>query len=138
MKVIKRPETPEPNTAYIEKLVDEYKKSKEAMAAFEKRTNDMKKELSELVITHGIADDKGNLWMEVGDLKLKRERRLSRSLDVQGATAWAEENGYWDEVKEVVEHLSEDKLLGLAWNNKDLEEVIQSFYIEKEVWAFKA
>ena len=53
-------------------------------------------------------------------------------------TAWAKETGHWDEIKEVVEMLSEDKLLGLAWNNKELEEVIQGFYSERESWAFKA
>jgi hypothetical protein len=89
-------------------------------------------------VAYGMEDDKGHLWLSVGDAKLKRERRVSRSLDLDSARAWAEENGHWDDIKEVVEVLSEDKLLNLAWVNKDLEETIQSFYIEKETWAFKA
>ena len=139
MRVVKREgQTEQPDTAYLERLAEEYKKSKEALAVVEKRTNDMKKELSTIVEKFGTPDDKGHLWLQVGDLNLKREKRVSRSFDTQSAEQWAKENGHWDDVKEVVELLSEDKILGLAWTQKELEETIMGFYIEKESWAFKA
>lgn len=138
MRVVKREEEQKPDTNYLERLAEEYKKSKEALAVVEKRTNDMKKELSVAVEQFGIADDKGHLWLQVGDLNLKREKRVSRSFDSQSAEQWARDNGHWDDVKEVIEVLSEDKILGLAWTQKELEETIMSFYIEKESWAFKA
>jgi hypothetical protein len=130
--------TEELNTEYVERLAREYKDSKKVLDDIEKRTNGLKKELNDLVQAHGVEDDKGHIWLMVGDTKLKRERRVSRSLDTTTAREWAESSGHWDEVKEVVEVLSEDKLLNLAWTNKDLEETVQSFYIEKESWAFKA
>jgi hypothetical protein len=34
--------------------------------------------------------------------------------------------------------LDEDKLLALAWENEDIAETVQDFYVEKETWAFKA
>lgn len=135
MRVVKRDQA---DTAYLERLAEEYKRSKESLAVIEKRTNDMKKELSVAVEKFGDQDDKGHLWLTVGDLVLKREKRVSRSFDADAARAWAEANGHWDAVKEVIEVLSEDKLLGLAWNDKELEETIMAFYIEKESWAFKA
>lgn len=138
MRVVKREEEQKPDTSYLERLAEEYKKSKEALAVVEKRTNDMKKELSVAVEQFGIADDKGHLWLQVGDLNLKREKRVSRSFDSHSAEQWARDNGYWDDVKEVIEVLSEDKILGLAWTKKELEEIIMNFYIEKESWAFKA
>lgn len=138
MRVVKREEQQQPDTAYLERLAEEYKKSKETLAIIEKRTNDMKKELSNAVENFGSQDDKGHLWLTVGDLQLKREKRVSRSFDAQSAEQWARDNGYWDDIKEVVEVLSEDKILGLAWSNKELEDTIMSFYIEKESWAFKA
>lgn len=137
MRIVNR-EKSEPDITYLERLAEEYKKSKDALALVEKRTNDIKKELSTAVETFGDVDNKGHIWLTVGDTVLKREKRVSRSFDMASATKWAEENGYWDDVKEVVELLSEDKILGLAWSNKDLEEVIMSFYVEKESWAFKA
>jgi hypothetical protein len=135
MRVVKREE---PDTAYLERLAEEYKNSKEALALIEKRTNDMKKELSSAVEKFGTPDDKGHLWLSIGELSLKREKRVSRSFDSASAEQWAKNNGYWDEVKEVIEVLSEDKILGLAWSDKSLEETIMMFYIEKESWAFKA
>lgn len=137
MRVVKREQTA-PDTAYLERLAEEYKRSKETLAMVEKRTSDMKKELSTAVERFGDQDDKGHLWLTVGDLVLKREKRISRSFDSESARAWAEEQGIWDSVKEVIEVLSEDKLLALAWKDKDLEETIMSFYVEKESWAFKA
>lgn len=125
------------NTTYLQRLTEEFKKSKEALESLEKRHNDMKKELTEAVISHGSVDNNGHIWLEIGDFKLKRERRVSRSFDTNRATEWAKENGYWDDVKEVIEVLSEDKVLGLAWTNDDLKDTVQSFYTEKEVWAFK-
>lgn len=138
-RIIKRQEeTEELNIEYVQRLAEEYKQTKGVLEDIEKRANSLKKELNDIVIEHGVADDKGHLWVQVGDTKLKRERRVTRSFDTGSAKTWAEENGHWDSVKEVVEVISEDKLLNLAWTDKDLEETIQGFYIEKESWAFKA
>jgi hypothetical protein len=138
MRVVKREEQQQPDTAYLERLAEEYKKSKDALALIEKRTNDMKKELSVAVENFGTPDDKGHIWLTVGDLNLKREKRVSRSFDTASAEQWARDNNLWDDVKEVIEVLSEDKILGLAWSDKSLEDIIMSFYTEKESWAFKA
>lgn len=135
MRVVKRESQIDQD--YVERLVNDYKKSKELQEQLEKRTNDMKKELSKLVEDNGVVDDKGHLWLEVGDLKLKRERRVSRSLDAQSVETWAKENGHWDDIKKTIEVLDEDLLVGLAWDNEELAETIQGFYIEKEIWAFK-
>jgi hypothetical protein len=136
-RVVKKQDSNELDLEYVKRLAEEYKNSKQILEDIEKRTNGLKKELADIVIEHGVADDKGHMWVQVGDVKLKRERRVSRSFDTESARAWAEENGHWDEVKEVVEVISEDKMLGLAWTNKDLASTIQGFYVEKESWAFK-
>lgn len=139
MRVVKREQEQETaDQAYLERLAEEYKRSKETLAMVEKRTNDMKKELSVAVEKFGDSDDKGHLWLTVGDMVLKREKRVSRSFDATAAELWAKEKGLWEDVKDVIEVMSEDKLLGLAWNNKELEETIMTFYVEKESWAFKA
>lgn len=123
---------------YYERLAQEFKKSKEALDMLTKRQNEMKAELIEAVKEQGFEDDKGHKWFKVGSLELKYERRVSRVFDSTAAIKWAEDNGYWKDVMEVVEMLSEDKLLALAWENDDIAETIQGFYSEKETWAFKA
>lgn len=122
---------------YVARLVEEFKKSKEAIDTLEKRHNDMKKELSALVDSNGYEDDKGHRWLEIGGFELKRERRVSRVLDTNSVEFWAKENGYWEQIMEIREVLSEDKLLGLAWSHPELSDIIQRFYVEKESWAFK-
>ena len=124
--------------AYYEKLADDFRKSKEAIDALTKRQDAMKKELVQAVKENGYEDDKGNLWLQLGDKELKYERRVSRALNADAAEQWAREQGIWDDIKEVVERLSEEKLLGYSWLHKEVEDTIQGFYAEKESWAFKA
>lgn len=123
---------------YYERLAQEFKKSKEAIDLLTKRQNEMKAELIEAIKEQGFEDDKGHKWLKVGSLELKYERRVSRSFDEGAADNWAHETGRWDDLKRTVEMLDEDKLLALAWENEDVAETIQEFYVEKETWAFKA
>ena len=123
---------------YIARLATEFKDQKKFLATLEARVEKMKKELSGYVEEFGTPDDSGHLWLTVAGVELKRERRVSKSFDTNSAENWAKENDLWDEVKEVVERLSEDKLVALAWKNKEIAPTVQSFYVEKETWAFKA
>lgn len=132
------PDTPELDKDYTKRLVDEYKKHKEMLEGMQKRVDAFKAELTDVLVSHGQPDEKGNLWIELGGIEIKRERRVSKSFNASAAEAWAKQNGHWDVVKEVIEVLSEDKLLGLAWNSEEIQEKIKEFYVEKEVWALKA
>lgn len=122
---------------HLERLAEEFKRNKEAIEIMEKRQSDMKKQLLEAVEVFGITDDKGHQWLKLGSHEIKRERRVSRSFNAPAAEAWAKENDYWDSVKEVIEVASEEKVLGLAWANKELSDIVSDFYTEKETWAFK-
>lgn len=124
--------------AYYTRFVEEYVSQKKLLSQLEAKVEKMKKELSSVVDELGTPDDSGHVWLNIGGHELKRERRVSKSFNSQEAEAWSKEQGVWDDVKEVIERISEDKLLGLAWSDKSLLPVIQGFYTEKEVWAFKA
>lgn len=124
--------------AYYTKMVEEFVSQKKLLAQLEARVDKIKKELSTVVEQHGTPDDSGHIWLNVGGHELKRERRVSKTFNATSAEQWAKENGLWDDVKEVVERLSEDKLLAVAWNDKSLLPTVQGFYVEKETWAFKA
>ena len=124
--------------SYYTKMVEEFVSQKKLLSQLEARVDKLKKELSTVVEQHGTPDDSGHIWLNVGGHELKRERRVSKTFNAGTAEEWAKENGLWDDVKEVVERLSEDKLLAVAWNDKSLLPTVQSFYVEKETWAFKA
>jgi hypothetical protein len=133
-------ETPagqEYDSVTLRKLIEEYKNHKALIESTQKRVDGFKESLTTYLTSFGKPDEKGNLWIELGDVELKRERRISKSFNSSAAEAWAKQNGHWDTVKEVIEVLSEDKLLGLAWNDDAIQELIKSFYVEKETWALK-
>lgn len=138
MRTVSRPEEEPLNEAYVSRLAEEFKKSKEALDAMTKRQDAMKKELTEYVNKYGTPDHNGHLWLKVDGLELKRERRVSRVFDTGAAEEWARNENLWDDLKMVLEVLDEDKLLALAWDNEDIAEIVQGFYSEKETWAFKA
>ena len=129
--------TVEDEYTYNLRLVEEYKSAKDLADSSKKRADALKKELSDLVESEGYEGDNGHQWYEIGDYKLKRERRVSKSFDSDECEKWAKTTGLWDEVSEVVELLSEDKVLALAWDDRDVREASDHFYKEKETWAFK-
>lgn len=122
---------------HVERLSEEYANAKAFAEKAAKHAETLKKQLSSIVEAQGDHDDKGHIWYDAGPFDLKRERRVSRSLDTAAAERWARDNGVWDQVKKVVEVLSEESLLELAWERQDLSPTISSFYSEKETWAFK-
>lgn len=134
MATVKR-SVPDPD--FVKRLAEEYAKAKEFAEKATKHSDSLKKQLIELVESQGDQDDKGNLWMSAGPYDLKRERRVSRNLDTDEAATWARENNLWNEVRQVVETVSEEALLGLAWERQELAPTISSFYKEKEIWAFR-
>jgi len=123
---------------YVQRLVQEYRGAKDMADAARERSDKLKKELAGLVDEHGYTDHNGHRWLEVGDERLKRERRLSKTFSRERAEEWARAAGRWEEVMDVVEVLSEDKVLALAWDDPDVRDVVDGFYVEREVWAFKA
>lgn len=122
---------------YLTKLVEDFVSQKKLLSQLETRVDKIKKELSSVVDQHGTPDDNGHIWLNIGGHELKRERRVSKSFDTVSAEQWAREQGFWAEVVEVIERISEEKVAALAWNNKDLLPIVQTFYTEKETWAFK-
>ena len=136
-EIIREEPTSTYDEVYAQKLVDEFQNHKTMLEVTQKRLDGYKKELTDLLSAHGKPDDKGNLWINLPSCEIKRERRVSKTFNTAAAESWAKEKGFWDTVKEVIEVLSEDRLLGLAWNDEDLQEKIKSFYVEKETWALK-
>jgi hypothetical protein len=119
------------------RLVQEYKAAKDMADTSKKRADGLKVKLIELVDERGYEGENGHRWFEVGEHKLKRERRVSKSFDAAACAEWAKATGLWDAVSEVIERLSEDKVLALAWDDPAIRSEIEAFYVERETWAFK-
>jgi hypothetical protein len=120
-----------------ERLAEEFLDAKRFADSTAKRAEELKKVLIEDTIANGHPDERGHVWCPAGKYQLKRELRVSDTFDSQAAAVWAKENGHWDDVKETIEVLNEDRLLALAWNSEEIAKIVKSFYGTKEVWAFK-
>ena len=70
-------------------------------------------------------------------MQIKHERRVGKYFKLAPAEEWAKEVGIWDEVKQVVEIISEDSILKYGWEHPEHHDTIANFYAERESWAFK-
>lgn len=120
-----------------ERLAQEYLNAKHLADVAAKHVTELKNTLIVDLDTNGVSDDRGHVWCPAGDLTLKKERRVSESFDLAAATKWAKSIGVWDDVKEVVEVTSEDRILALGWKRPELTPALEQFYSLKETWAFK-
>lgn len=123
----------------VQRLTTEYLDTKSLSDKIGSRLDELKLILTKYVVDNGSEDEKGNLWLPVGQRQLKRERRVSISFDEEAAEAWAREQGIFDEVKKVVtkETVDLDLLLAYAWEHREVSGTIESFNKEKVTWAFK-
>ena len=119
------------------KLIEEYRKQDELAKAAAANANKLKEMLRSILVEQGASDDVGHLWLEVGDFKLKHEKRVQTGLDRAAALEWCDEHGLRDEVIETVEQFSEDDFHRLVWEKKIPRKVANSFATENVTWAFK-
>ena len=83
-------ETPagqEYDSVTLRKLIEEYKNHKALIESTQKRVDGFKESLTTYLTSFGKPDEKGNLWIELGDVELKRERRISKSFNSSAAEA---------------------------------------------------
>lgn len=144
MKVVRQETTAEVadsnykvTTNDIARLAEEYHKAKEFEDAARARSAVLKGMLVDALKEGGVPDHRGSLWMSAGKYDLKHERRVSTSLDADSLKEWAVDKGIWHNISETVEVLVEDKVVTLAYERPDIAPEINSFYQEKETWAFK-
>lgn len=126
-----------PDKFELEKLVREFKDAKDFADKTGKRLSELREVLLNYVKEHGVPDDRGHKWLGAGDMQVKHERRVGKSFDLKAAQSWAKELGIWDEIKEVVEIITEDGVLKYSWEHPEHHDTVAGFYIERETWAFK-
>lgn len=66
---------------------------------------------------------------------LRRQRRVTQVLDQDKAVQWLTENNLIDRCTYTEVFLNEDAMLGLAMSGDIPDEVLRSFYSEKETYA---
>lgn len=106
-----------------------------------KELTKVKSYLSDLVDTDGEPDDKGHLWYQLpeevdGYVSLKRERRVSQSLDLEEAERILKEKGLDSRCFVTMPVLNEDEVMACLYEGLLTEEDVDTMFPKKITWAF--
>jgi hypothetical protein len=130
-------------------LLREYLSSRRLRENAAEMENKYKAQLMRLLEEEGEYDDRGSAYFDVeaaGILDprndepvaaIKRERRVSQSMDEEAAEDVLRELGLYDRCTTTVTMLDEDAILSLNFSGEISDEVIKMLYSEKESFAFK-
>lgn len=101
----------------------------------------LKGELSDIVDKEGEPDDKGHIWLQLPDevegvSSLKRERRVSQSLDMDAAILILTQKGLAERCIKPVPTIAEDEVMAALYEGKLTEEDVDTMFPKKITWAF--
>jgi hypothetical protein len=123
------------------RVAQEFVEEKKLIDSLSKRLDEKKAALVAFAQSqHGYTDDRGHRWVDFPDgSTLKHERRVSQSFNETRARSWLREEGVLDdyerEVTTVV--LDQDAVLAAGFSGDIPEDVIRTFFDDRESYAFK-
>jgi hypothetical protein len=122
-------------------LARQYLQFRKGREALQKNEDTIKKTLMTVLEESGEADDKGNRFYYFpesvdGVQGVKRERRLSQSLDEDAAMELIEKHNLQNSCLENIVVLNEDGLLAANFDGIISDKEMASLYDEKESFAF--
>ncbi len=121
--------------------VKQYINLKRRIDDLTKEQSVLKTELSDLVDKQGETDDKGHVWLPLpeevdGVVSLKRERRVSQSLDMDAAILILTQKGLADRCIKPIPTVAEDEVMAALYEGKLTEEDVDAMFPKKITWAF--
>lgn len=115
--------------------------------ALEDRESALKKDVQEYIDANGYEDDKGHIWLDLdepvdvagfGTVKqLKRERRVSQSVDEDEAEAILKAKALWDQCTATIVVLDEEEIRKAHFKGELSDADIDAIFPSKITWAFK-
>ena len=138
-KVIEREEPKKPNE--LLRKVRSYITIKGRIDDLTKEQNTLKSELSELVDSEGVPDEKGHLWLalpeEVDGYKtLQRQRRVTQRLDEDIARKILSDKNLSDRCWKMVPVLDESEVMACLYQGLLSEEEVDSMFPKSVSYAF--
>lgn len=124
----------------FETQVANYKMLKDEIDRLTKEQKKIREYLLETVEKAGYEDDLGNFWIELdepigGVATLKRERRVSRSLDEEAAETILKNADLWAQCTKTVVVVDEDAVMQCLFDDDLTEDDIDAIYPQKVTWA---
>lgn len=121
-------------------LVRQLRVIKDQRTLFNKRYDEVRDRLLEVIEQEGIEDDKGHIILPLpeavdGTTSLIRQRKATPSLDEDGLGEYLKEKGLYDQCLSTRVYLDRDKVSRLIYEEKLTEEEFAQFVSVKESWS---
>jgi len=147
------PKTPEPEkpkrrrvvkrtTIDVRTAVRQWLLATDAVERFSKDVTTHRGMIMDALVEQGTVDDKGSYWIRFPDdpvegrvKGVKRERRVSRTLDVEAAEEFLRDKALYNDCTETIVVLSEEKILDKNFKGEITDEDLDKLYTVKETWA---
>ena len=100
------------------------------------RTVELKKRLTENVELLGETDDRGHIVLEVDGVKLTKQRKVSKNLDMDIAEEVLKERNVYDKCLKMIPVLQEDEILACVYTGELTESDIDTMFPSKVSYAF--
>lgn len=122
--------------------VMEYQAIKDQVDDLEKRKKSLRDSLMETVKIVGEPDDKGHLWMELGEevngvRAVLAERRVSQSLNEERAQEILAERGLLDECTKMVRVVDHDEVMARLYDEQLSEADVDEMFDSTVTWALR-
>jgi len=120
----------------LQNEVQQYLALKEEIEFLSKRQSEIKSRLMDAVEADGEVDGKGHKVIEVGDVKLVKQRKVSKSLDMATAENILATHNLTEKCVEMVPRLNEDAIMAAFYQELLTEEEIDAMFPSKVSYAF--
>ena len=139
VRVKRSPKVTEEDEFYSQ--VSAYLRMKQVIADLTKEANEIRDGLSRRVEEKGNTDDSGSFWLPLDDeiegfTSLKRERRVSRSVDEESAERILREEGLYERCYDTVPVLNQDEVMACLIEDLLTDEQVEEMFPSKVSWAF--
>lgn len=133
----------------LERTLTEYLRSRRLRETAAEMENKYKKDLMSALDRFGSKDDRGSSFIDLSGLdiidprteepvaSIKRERRVTQSMDEETAENILRELGLYEKCVTTITVLDEDAILSLNFSGEISDNVVKMMYDEKESFAFK-
>jgi hypothetical protein len=122
--------------------VREYKRLRSQIDLLTKQQKKIRDTLMQAIEEHGEPDDQGSLWLTLkedadGTLEIKRQRRVSRSLDEGQAASILKDNDLWEQCTKTIVVVDEDAVMQALFDDELSEDDVDAIYPSKISWALE-
>lgn len=123
-------------TTEIKEDIRQFLALKDNIDLLTKRQTDIKKRLTNSIDEFGSEDEKGHIILSVDDQQIMKQKRVSKSLDINAAEIILTKKGIKDTCIKMVPTIDEAAIMAAFYNGHLTEEEIDTMFPARVTYAF--